>query len=134
MDEFCEWGEVAFIEQPELVHEADEVLEGCVQMRRLIQLQHMRKVLVIDVRVDPEETAKDGANTRFKGARKGRAQSGREDTFIVQLLLDPTQQEVDVLGRRTGQRPTHVLPVRPTKLEPSTGTHHRAAGRRAELR
>ena len=62
--EFLERCKFANVDKPELLHEEDEVLEGGAEMRLLLQLDHLVEVLVVDVRVNPEQSPQDCLRNR----------------------------------------------------------------------
>ena len=47
-----QWGEFFLLDQPKLLDEVDEMFEGRVQMRLLLQANDFREVSVINVGVD----------------------------------------------------------------------------------
>ena len=59
-----QWSEFFLLDQPKLLDEVDEMFEGCVQMRLLLQTNNFREVSVINVGVDPEETLDRGGKFR----------------------------------------------------------------------
>lgn len=86
------------VDQVELLHKEDEVLEGGVEVSLFLQLHHRVKMLVVDVCVDPEQTLQDGLGHRHEVLGEGHADLGREEGLVVQLVLYPGHQVVNVLG------------------------------------
>ena len=54
-----EWGELLPLDEVELLDKEDEMFERGVQVGLLPQLDHLRKVLVVDVGVDSEQPLQD---------------------------------------------------------------------------
>lgn len=55
LDELLQRRQLAPLDEAELLHEEDEVLERRVQVRLLAQRHHLREVLVVDVGVHAEQ-------------------------------------------------------------------------------
>lgn len=92
------------------------MLEGGVEMRLLPQMHHLREVLVIDVRVHPEQSLQDGLCVAQEVLWEGHTDLGREQRLIVQLVLHPCHQIVNVLRGTALDRLLHCLAVRPVVL------------------
>ena len=97
MDQFRERSKLLGIDEVELVDEVDEVLEAGVQVRLGREEHDVLEVSVVDVSIDSEETLEDDLDDVEEVLREGDAESARENLLVVQLVLDPGHQEVDVL-------------------------------------
>ena len=52
---------------------------------------------MVDVRIDSEQSLEDHLNDVHKVLREGNSQLAGEDLLVVELVLDPSHQEVNVL-------------------------------------
>lgn len=59
LDELLERSELLLVDQLELVHEEDKVLEGGVEVRLLAEGADLRRVRMVDVSIDTEEALED---------------------------------------------------------------------------
>jgi len=111
------------------------VLEASVEMGLDAELAELVQVAVIHVSVDAEETLVDGA----EGAHELLGGSGTigeglgEDASVVQDVLDPCHEQIDVLGSRDGSGLRVLWATLPQILVRSTGSHRGAGGSGAEV-
>jgi len=68
--ELLQRGKFAFVDEAELLYEEDEVFEGRVEVGFLLQLDHLREVLVVDVCVHAEQALQDRLRHRKEVARE----------------------------------------------------------------
>lgn len=95
-------------------------------MRLLAQVHHLGKVLVVDVRVHPEQPLQDRLGVAEKVLWEGHADLGRKQRLVVQLVLHPGHQVVNVLGGAALDRLLHRLSVGPVVLVFRSGRHYSA--------
>jgi len=67
-------------------------------MGLLAQRHHFCEVLVVDVRIHAEQSLQYGLSGGVKVLWKRHADLGRKQGFVVQLVLHPGHQIVNVLG------------------------------------
>lgn len=109
------------------------MLKGRVQVRLLAQVHHLGEVLVVDVRVHAKQALQDRFGIAQEVLWEGHADLGGEERLVIQLVLHPRHQVVNVLGCTALNRLLHRLPVRPVVLVFWPRRHYRAAILRAEL-
>ena len=109
------------------------MFEASVQVCLSRQQHDVLEMRVIDVCVHSEESFEDDLDDVDKVLGEWDSQSTREDLLVVELVLHPGHQEVNVLARTHLQRRLHVVSVRPQVLVLRTCTHCRASLCRAEL-
>jgi len=86
------------LDQRELIDEVDEVLEASVEMGLSAQQHDVLEVGVVDVSIHSEKTFEDYFDDCFEVARERNAECTREDLFVVELILYPCHEEVDILA------------------------------------
>lgn len=133
LNQVLQGSELSSVNEVELLDKENEVLEGSVEVGLLLQLHHGVKMLVVDVSVHPEQTLQDGFGHRHEVLREGDSNLGGEKCLIIQLILHPGHQVVDVLGRRAFNGLLNIGAVSPVILIPWSSRHHRAAGFSAKL-
>jgi len=134
IDELVERRQLLPLDQFELLDEVHEMLEGGVEMCLLPETHDLLKVLVVDVSVHPKQPLQDGLGDRQEVLGKRHADLARKQGLIIQLVLDPGHQVVDIFGRRALDGLLHAVSVRPVVLVLGPRRHDRAAVFRAELR
>lgn len=133
LDELSERSKLARINQVELVNEVDEMLEACVQMRLRAQQHNMLEMSMVDVGVDSEQPFENHLDDVHEVLRKRYAESAREYFLVIQLVLYPCHEELDVLTSTDLKRRLHVVSIGPKVLVLGTCTHRWAALCRAEF-
>lgn len=133
VDQLLQRRQLPLIDQIELLHEEDEVLERRVQVRLLAEAHHLLEVLVVDVRVHAEQPLQDRLGDGQEVLREGHADLRGEQRLVVQLVLHPRHQVVNVLGGAALDRLLDRLAVGPVVLVLGAGGHDAAAVLRAEL-
>lgn len=121
------------VDEVELLNKENEVLEGSVEVGLLLQLHHRVKMLVVDVSVNPEQTLQDGFGHRHEVLRKWDSDLGGKKCLIIQLILHPGHQVVNVFGSGAFDRLFNICSISPVILISWSSRHHRAAGLSAEL-
>mmetsp|Transcript_26995 Transcript_26995/g.76248 ORF Transcript_26995/g.76248 Transcript_26995/m.76248 type:complete len:257 (+) Transcript_26995:107-877(+) len=125
--------ELRVIDQVELLHEIDEVLERVIQMCVGLPLDHLPEVRVEGVRVDPEEPLVDHAHPLAVVGGEGHPGLDRQEGLVGQLLLDPHEELLGVPRRGHLRGRLDLVAVGPGEgVRP--GAHHRAGLLRAEIR
>ena len=84
-------------------------------------------MLVINVGVDSEESFQDQLSNRDKVAREGNSDLAGEESLVINLILYPGHQVVDILGRRALDWFLDVFPVRPVIFILRPSRHYWAA-------
>lgn len=125
--------ELSPVNEVELLNKENEVLEGGVEVGLLLQLHHRVKMLVVDVSVNPEQALQDGFGHRHEILGKGNSDLGGEKCLIIQLILHPSHQIVNVLGCRAFDGLLNIGAISPVILIPWSCRHHGAARLGAEL-
>lgn len=133
LDQILQGSKLSPVNKVELLDKENEVLEGGVEVGLLLQLHHRVKMLVVDVSVNPEQTLQDGFGHRHEVLGEGNADLGGKKCLIIQLILHPGHQVVDVLGCRAFDRLLNISAISPMILISRSSRHHRAAGLSAEL-
>lgn len=133
LNQVLQWSKLSPVDEVELLNKENEMLEGGVEMGFLLQLHHRVEMLVVDVSVNPEQTLQDGFCHRHEVLGKGNSNLGGEKCLIIQLILHPGHQVVDVLWRRAFDRFLDIGAICPVILISWSSRHHRAAGLSAEL-
>jgi len=124
VNQLLEWNKFPLLNQIEFLDEKDKVLEGSVEVSFLSQLNNFVKVLMIDVCVDTEQSFKDCLGGGQKSSRKRNSDFGREKLLVIQLILDPSHQIVNVLRSRTLDRFLDGLSISPVILIFGTSGHN----------
>merc|ERR1712228_507515 len=83
------------VDQLELLHEINKVLEARVQMGLSIKLHDLLNVVVVHMSVDSKESLQNRLYDLPKVFRKRHSVLDREDSRVVNLFLDPGHEEVD---------------------------------------
>lgn len=102
-------------------------------MSLLLQLHHRVKMLMVDVSVNSEQALQDSLGHRHEVLRERHSYLGREKSLIVQLVLHPGHQIVNVFGSRALDGLLNVCAVSPVVFIPWSSRHHRTASLSAEL-
>jgi hypothetical protein len=84
------------IDKVELVDKIDEMLETGVQVSLRRQKHDVLEMRVVDMRIDTEQALEDNLNDVQEIFREGHTQGTRENFLIIQLVLNPGHQEVNV--------------------------------------
>lgn len=126
-------GKLAPVNEVELLDKEDEVFEGGVEVSLLLQLHHRVKMLMVDVSVNSEQALQDSLGHRHEVLRERHSYLGREKSLIVQLVLHPGHQIVNVFGSRALDGLLNVCAVSPVVFIPWSSRHHRTASLSAEL-
>ena len=84
--------------QRKLVDEVDEVLEACVEMRLCRQQHDVLEVSVVDVSIHSEQSLEDHFDDCFEIARKWYSKGTGENLLVIELVLNPRHQEVDIFS------------------------------------
>lgn len=92
------------------------MLEGCVEMRFLAQSYDLGKVLVIDVGVNAKQSLEYCLGDGLKVLREGHTDLRRKERLVIELILHPRHQVVDVLWRATFDRLFNSLTIGPMVL------------------
>ena len=119
--------------EAEFLDEIDEVLERRVQVRLLLEHDHFLEVLMVDVRVDAKQTLENGLGNREEVLRKRNADLRREEQLVVELILHPGHEIVDVARCGAFDRLLDRMAVGPVVLVLGPGGHQNAGGVGAEL-
>ena len=97
MDQFGKGREFFGIYEVELVDEVDEMLEARVEVSLRREKHDVLKVRVVDVCIHSEETLENDCDDVEEIFREGDTEGTGEDLLIIELVLNPGHQEVDVL-------------------------------------
>lgn len=116
VNQILQWGEFSPINEIELLYKINKMLERRVQVGLFAQPNYLGKVLMINVGVHPEQSLQNRFRNLNKVFWKGNANLRREQRFVVQLILHPCHQVIDVLGRTALDRFLHRLAIRPVVL------------------
>mmetsp|Transcript_8586 Transcript_8586/g.21358 ORF Transcript_8586/g.21358 Transcript_8586/m.21358 type:complete len:216 (+) Transcript_8586:255-902(+) len=101
--------------------------EARVQVRLRAHRHDLVEVVVVHVRVNPEQPPRDALHHHEEVAGKLGAGDHREDRLVAQLLVRPVHHDVDVLGRGQLRRRLVLVRVLPQILILGTRGHRRAA-------
>lgn len=88
---------------------------------------------MVDMSVDTEQTFENGLGNRREVLHKRHADLGRKDRFIIELILHPGHQIVDVTRCGTFDRLLDGLTICPMVFIFGPGSHQHASAFRAEL-
>lgn len=113
LDEFGQRCQFLLLHQLELVDEVDKVLEARVEVVLEPQRQDLLEVRMVDVRVHSEHPFEYGFYDLAERLRKRYSDLTRKDGLVVELRLNPSHEQVDILGRWHLERGPHVLAVGP---------------------
>lgn len=102
-------------------------------MGLLPELHHLGEVLVVDVCIDTEQALQDGLGDGQEVLGERHANLGGEQRLIIQLVLHPGHEVVNVLGRGALDGLLHRVAVSPVVLVLWPCRHDGAAVLRAEL-
>ena len=80
-----------------MIDEVDEVFEASVEVSLRREQHDVLEVSVVDVRVHSEQPLEDHLDNVQEVLGEGHTNRTREDLLVVQLILHPSHQEVDVL-------------------------------------
>lgn len=123
LDQFLKRGQLLPVNQVELLNEEDEVFEGGVEMGLLLQLDDRVKVLVVNMSIDPEKPLQDGLRHRHEVLWERNAYFRREKCFIIELILNPGHQVINVLWSRALDWLFNVGPIGPVVLILGSSRH-----------
>ena len=123
LDEFCQRSELAGIYKVELINEVDEVLKAGVQVGLSSQEHYVLEVGVVYVGIHAEQSLKNNLNYVHKVLREWNTQGTREDLLIIELVLNPGHQEVNVLTGTDLQWGLDVVAVCPEVFVLGASTH-----------
>ena len=101
------------LNQRKLVDKVYKVLEARVEMCFSREQHDVLEMRVVDVRIHSEQTFEDDFYDCFKVSWERNTKGTREYFFVVQLVLDPGHQEVDVFSGADFERRFHVVPIGP---------------------
>lgn len=107
----------------ELVDEKEEMSIARVQMGFDAQGAYLIKVIAVYVRVDPEETADDGADGVFEVLGKRNANFVGEYILVIEHGLGPIHQSIHIFWSRELGRPLVLHAVFPEIFVSWTGGH-----------
>jgi hypothetical protein len=105
--------------------EVDEVLEASVQVSFSTKLDDAREVREVYMSIDTEKTLEDLLDASAEVLGELGSKLKREDLLVVELGLDPTHEEVDVLGRRHLDRLLVLNTIHPEIFIVLTSVHDR---------
>ena len=74
-------------------------------------------MLVVDVGIYPEKPLEDGLGVCEEVVWEGDSDLAGEEGLVIQLVLDPGHQEVDVLGGRALDGFLHLVAICPVILK-----------------
>ena len=74
-------------------------------------------MLVVDVGIYPEKPLEDGLGVCEEVVWEGDSDLAGEEGLVIQLVLDPGHQEVDVLGGRALDGFLHLVSICPVILK-----------------
>ena len=94
----------------------------------------MLEMGVVDVRVHSEQPFEDYFDYIQEVLGEGNTKLAREDLLIVQLVLNPSHQKLNILRGANFQGRLHVVPVGPQVLVLGSRRHGGTRLGRAELR
>lgn len=133
LDQVLQGSELSPVDEVELLNKENEVLEGGVEVGLLLQLHDRVKMLVVNVSINPEQALQDGFGHRHEVLGKGNSNLGGKKCLIIQLILHPGHQVVDVLGCRAFDGLLNIGAISPVILVSWSCRHHGAAGLSTEL-
>lgn len=102
-------------------------------MRLRAEQHYMLEMCMIDVGVDSEQPFENHLDDVHEVFGERDAESTREYFLVVQLILDPGHQELDVLTRADLQRCLDIVAIGPEVFVLGSGAHGRTALSCAEL-
>jgi len=115
------------LDQFELLNEVNEMLERSVKMSLFPQTNHLLEVLVVDVSVHPEQSLQNGLGDRQEVLGERYSDLAREQRLVIQLVLHPSHQVVDVFGSRALDWFLDAVTIRPVVFIFWPRWHYRAA-------
>ena len=121
------------LDQRKLVDKVYKVLEARVEMCFSREQHDVLEMRVVDVRIHSEQTFEDDFYDCFKVSWERNTKGTREYFFVVQLILDPRHQEVNVFACADLERRFHVVSISPQVLVLRPCRHRRTRLSRAEL-
>ena len=101
------------------------MLVAGVDVRLGADLRDAIEVVYVDVDEDAKEATQQLLARRLERLGKGHAHSGRKYERIVDLLVHPVHEQLDVLGRRQLGRLLVLIVVAPQVLVLGSARHHR---------
>lgn len=126
IDQILQRCEFPSINEIKLLYKIDKVLKRRVQMGLFAQSNHFGKVLMINVGIHAKQSFQNRFRNLNKVLRKGNANFRREQRFVIQLILHPSHQVINVLGSTALDGFLHRLSVGPVILVFRSGRHDTA--------
>jgi hypothetical protein len=96
LNQLSQRGKLFLVNEVELVNEIDEVLETCVEMGLSREEHDMLEMSMVDVGVNSEESLENNLDDVDEVFGEGHSELTREDLFVVELILYPSHEEVNV--------------------------------------
>ena len=122
------------LDERKLVDKVYKVLEARVEMCFGREEHDVLKVRVVDVCIHSEQTLEDDFYDCFKVSWERNTKGTRENFFVVELILDPSHEEVNVFAGGDLEWRLHVVAISPEVLVLGTCGHRRARLSGAKLR
>ena len=104
------------LDERKLVDKVYKVLEARVEMCFGREEHDVLKVRVVDVCIHSEQTLEDDFYDCFKVSWERNTKGTRENFFVVELILDPSHEEVNVFTCADLERRFHVVSIGPQVL------------------
>jgi len=96
VDQILQRRQLFAFNQIELMDKEDKMLEAGVQVLDRFQMLDCLEVFVVDVSVHPEQPLHYRLRHLWKIARKWFSNVRREDVFVIELVLNPSHQVVNI--------------------------------------
>ena len=128
-----EWCQLFSLNQRKLVDKVYKVLEARVEMCFGGEQHDVLEMRVVDVRIHSEQTLEDHFYDCFEVSWERNTKGTREYFFVVELILDPSHEEVNVFACADLERRFHVVSIGPQVLVLRPCRHCRTRLSGAEL-
>ena len=110
------------------------MLEAGVEMGLSAQQHDVLEMRVVDVRINSEQALENDLDDCLKVSGEWNAKGARENLLVVELVLNPRHEEVDVLAGGDLEWRLHVVAISPEVLVLGPRGHRRARLSGAKLR
>lgn len=103
LNKLMERGEFLLLNQTKFLNEEGKVLERRVEMGFLFQCYHILEMLMVHMRVHSEQAFQDGLGRAQEVLGEGNTDFGGKEALVVQLILHPCHEVVNVLQGTNSQ-------------------------------
>ena len=125
--------ELLLLDEVKLLNEEDKVASASVDVRGEVLLLDVMSMRQVEMGIDAEEAAEDVFHRRTECLGEGHVGLLWEQCRILQLLLHPAHQIVNIFWSTARDGLLHLHSIRPLVLVLGTCIHNRARLRRAQF-